>query len=231
MRKLLLATTALVALAVPAHADVIATGVFTSDHCTGGCGPQTGGFATITATDHQNGTIDINIAFNNNNRFANGGQDVVFGFNLLGDPAITYANLNTTLFTVPGGTGLNNLTQNAGALTADGFGTFEYGVDLTTAGASTVVSALSFSITGTGLDLSDFAQLSSNPPGDTQAFMALDIFSGTTGKTGFVDLSVQLTPQNGIPEPSTWAMMILGFLGIGFMAYRRWNAGPTFRFG
>jgi PEP-CTERM motif-containing protein len=24
-----------------------------------------------------------------------------------------------------------------------------------------------------------------------------------------------------IPEPSTWAMMILGFAGVGFMAYRR----------
>jgi PEP-CTERM motif len=26
-----------------------------------------------------------------------------------------------------------------------------------------------------------------------------------------------------VPEPSTWAMMILGFLGVGFMAYRRQN--------
>jgi hypothetical protein len=25
----------------------------------------------------------------------------------------------------------------------------------------------------------------------------------------------------GVPEPSTWAMMILGFFGVGFMAYRR----------
>lgn len=25
------------------------------------------------------------------------------------------------------------------------------------------------------------------------------------------------------PEPSTWAMMILGFAGIGFMAYRKKN--------
>jgi hypothetical protein len=24
-----------------------------------------------------------------------------------------------------------------------------------------------------------------------------------------------------VPEPSTWAMMIAGFLGVGFMAYRR----------
>jgi hypothetical protein len=28
-------------------------------------------------------------------------------------------------------------------------------------------------------------------------------------------------PVSGVPEPSTWAMMILGFAGIGFMAYRR----------
>jgi hypothetical protein len=27
----------------------------------------------------------------------------------------------------------------------------------------------------------------------------------------------------GLPEPSTWAMMILGFAGIGFSAYRRKN--------
>jgi len=35
--------------------------------------------------------------------------------------------------------------------------------------------------------------------------------------------------EGGVPEPSTWAMMILGFAGIGFMAYRRKNR-PTFRF-
>ncbi len=32
-----------------------------------------------------------------------------------------------------------------------------------------------------------------------------------------------------VPEPSTWAMMILGFAGVGFMAYRR-KAKPAFRF-
>jgi hypothetical protein len=51
----------------------------------------------------------------------------------------------------------------------------------------------------------------------------------TTGDPIFIDLSssaaqgdfdnVSLTAS--IPEPSTWAMMILGFAGVGFMAYRR----------
>jgi hypothetical protein len=32
-----------------------------------------------------------------------------------------------------------------------------------------------------------------------------------------------------VPEPSTWAMMILGFAGIGFMACRRRNKPETLR--
>jgi PEP-CTERM motif len=34
-------------------------------------------------------------------------------------------------------------------------------------------------------------------------------------------------PVPAVPEPSTWAMMILGFTGIGFMAYRR-KSKPAF---
>jgi hypothetical protein len=33
----------------------------------------------------------------------------------------------------------------------------------------------------------------------------------------------------GVPEPSTWAVMIFGFFGAGFMAYRH-NRQPSFRF-
>ena len=32
-----------------------------------------------------------------------------------------------------------------------------------------------------------------------------------------------ITAVDGVPEPSTWAMMILGFAGVGFLAYRRRN--------
>jgi PEP-CTERM motif-containing protein len=34
-------------------------------------------------------------------------------------------------------------------------------------------------------------------------------------------LTLETSPVPAVPEPSTWAMMILGFAGIGFVAYRR----------
>jgi hypothetical protein len=45
----------------------------------------------------------------------------------------------------------------------------------------------------------------------------------------FCDINVELLGQGtiaeiaAVPEPSTWAMMILGFCGLGFMVYRRRN--------
>ena len=44
---------------------------------------------------------------------------------------------------------------------------------------------------------------------------------------------IRLDPMTAaIPEASTWAMIILGFAGVGFVAYRRKNQGPGtgFRF-
>ena len=44
----------------------------------------------------------------------------------------------------------------------------------------------------------------------------------SSGKATRITISSSaITP--GVPEPSTWAMMILGFAGVGFMAYRRKN--------
>ena len=42
-------------------------------------------------------------------------------------------------------------------------------------------------------------------------------------------VSGSISSISAVPEPSTWAMMILGFAGIGFMAYRRRQNGPHFR--
>jgi PEP-CTERM motif len=38
--------------------------------------------------------------------------------------------------------------------------------------------------------------------------------------SGFINF-IQVTSTGAVPEPSTWAMLLLGFAGIGFMAYRR----------
>lgn len=45
-----------------------------------------------------------------------------------------------------------------------------------------------------------------------------------TGQTAF-----EFAFTSPIPEPSTWAMMILGFFGVGFMAYRRKSQGAALR--
>jgi hypothetical protein len=34
---------------------------------------------------------------------------------------------------------------------------------------------------------------------------------------------------SAVPEPSTWAMMILGFAGVGYLAYRRRNHAAALR--
>jgi hypothetical protein len=70
-----------------------------------------------------------------------------------------------------------------------------------------------------------------NPAYGQDVLFNLYSTGGTTyGETtdGLLD-SVRLYDENGspitaaVPEPSTWAMMILGFCGLGFLAYRRKN--------
>jgi hypothetical protein len=45
-------------------------------------------------------------------------------------------------------------------------------------------------------------------------------FAGLTFAPGS-QLVLDVGPVAAVPEPSTWAMMVLGFFGLGFMAYRR----------
>jgi hypothetical protein len=50
---------------------------------------------------------------------------------------------------------------------------------------------------------------------------------GTTNAARDNNYSLDLTVA-AVPEPSTWAMMVLGFLGVGFLSYRR-KSKPAFR--
>jgi len=48
-----------------------------------------------------------------------------------------------------------------------------------------------------------------------------------TAATHLVLADAFLALASPVPEPSTWAMMILGFGGVGYMAYRRRNKGAA----
>jgi hypothetical protein len=100
-------------------------------------------------------------------------------------------------------------------------------------------------LNGKSFDTSDeilFAPASGNSEfiGDTDSLFSNTLgnilatgayFTGTTaaptfklGTYGTSGDSLTITDITAaVPEPSTWAMMILGFCGIGFMAYRRRN--------
>jgi hypothetical protein len=65
-------------------------------------------------------------------------------------------------------------------------------------------------------------------PGPPQQLYLSTSYNGfSNGGVAIVDYSISifiadgLTATPAVPEPSTWAMMLLGFAGIGFMAYRR----------
>jgi hypothetical protein len=67
--------------------------------------------------------------------------------------------------------------------------------------------------------------------GNSGLFDIADFYGNQGGEVVFSNLTSdgvftttageQFASVAAVPEPSTWAMMILGFAGIGFMAYRR----------
>ena len=64
----------------------------------------------------------------------------------------------------------------------------------------------------------------SNPArGASHGFYILRHDRLNIGRRGIIRLPAprRLATNFPVPEPSTWAMMILGFAGVGFMAYRR----------
>ena len=55
------------------------------------------------------------------------------------------------------------------------------------------------------------------------------IFGGPTSgnhSAVFFEGTVSFDTVSAVPEPSTWAMMLLGFAGVGFMAHR-WKSRPA----
>jgi hypothetical protein len=84
------------------------------------------------------------------------------------------------------------------------------------------------------------ASFTTTPPNDAGIFNPVTGAFTTTGAfqfriidsslvAGGNDFGIDDLVITAVPEPSTWAMMILGFAGIGVLAYRR-NNRPRFRY-
>jgi hypothetical protein len=86
--------------------------------------------------------------------------------------------------------------------------------------------------TGTGLGNSGFVgAIPAGPIGALGAYIDPWNFLNNTGidstQVNGYEQALEFVPQvAAVPEPSTWAMLLLGFAGVGFMAYRR-NSKPA----
>ena len=87
--------------------------------------------------------------------------------------------------------------------------------DPTTIGDNTPANGL-FDQNSENLGFFPGAPLNFNPNASGIYTFDLKLYSAQDQLLG--DVLIQV---NAVPEPSTWAMLILGFAGVGFMAYRR----------
>ena len=197
-----------------------ATYPLTSDHCTNGCGPQQPSFGNVVVSDLGGGALSFAVTLLNGNGFVNTGVPLTFGFDLAGNPTITFTSL-TAGWLIPNAINLNQQAANTALSGPDAYrmsatGVWEYGVLWNAQGGSAGTGGpLNFRISGNGLTL---ASLQQNPEGN---FFAVDIISGTTGATGVIDASVALT----VPEPETYGMLLAGLGLMAFIARRRRAGG------
>jgi hypothetical protein len=206
----------LVFSAPSAKAAVITSNFTVVDPAAGlGAGP----YGTVTVTDFVGGngvTIDVTLPtaswlFVNT---GNGTNHEAFAFNV--NPAINPANITLTSSTA------SMFVIDTTLPAFDGqFGQFTNGITVNggSGSAGGEPGPIHLSISLSGLDTSDFVK---NAAG---YFFAADV-ANPAGATAPVGAN---TITTAVPEPATWAMMILGFFGVGFMAYRRKNQGSAFR--
>jgi hypothetical protein len=120
-------------------------------------------------------------------------MDSVFSGNISGPSSFGTINL----FEVP--------TSGSG----DQFGIFGNGVD--------IFAPLNY-VSGTNLSATDtWSNATLNSLGLTPGTY---VYTWGTGPDAD-SLTVQIGAVAAVPEPSTWATMLLGFAGVGFMAYRK----------
>jgi hypothetical protein len=214
-----LALSAALGFSSAARADLVYT-LDIASQCTG-CG--SGPFGTVTITQGTNGyNFDVQLTGPGGPNFNGKGNGFeAFTFSLAdtspGTGTITLSAASALAgFTVD--SSLSGFQQNS-------FGTYTSGIGFNSKSQPSGVTDLQFFVADLQpLSASSFLTGTSPPNQPKQAFFTADVYAnGSTGVVGAND------PPTSVPEPSTWAMLMLGFAGIGFLAYRRRTQGH-FRF-
>jgi hypothetical protein len=165
-----------------------------------GTGPNTFGSPTITWSATASNAV---FGFNGGNAFgANGSWSglVEAATNALGITSMTFT-FSAPVIAVGG---FINYAQN--------FTNGNSGVISVFDASNTLIETNTFNFsTGGGTNTGFFRGFSESTPISSFELTGLDI--ALTNLT--------FTAVAAVPEPSTWAMMLLGFAGIGFMAYHR----------
>ena len=157
----------------------------------------------VSVTDILGGGVTVDVTLTNSFFVDTGGPHLAFGYNLNTSPG------SISILTQPS---VDFFTVKNTPSTLTPYGTFSNGIDCPGCGPGAshkFAGPLEFTIAG--ITTLNFV---ANVDG---FFFGADLL-GPSGGTGSVAGD---TIVAGVPEPSTWAMMILGFAGIGFMAYRR----------
>lgn len=132
---------------------------------------------------------------------------------------VALANIASWNITVNAGNGAVNLNTSNSSIV----GNYSNGITATASG-------LFFNFSGSPTQYIEFVDSSNNqdsycsgPPGCVTGFQQVDIQANGAGSHFFYTGSQEIASiaPNGVPEPATWAMMTLGFAGLGFAGYRR----------
>jgi hypothetical protein len=182
-----------------ANAD---TFLFTSDHCTGGCG--TAPFGTVTV--NQNGsTVDIVVSLASGYSFVKTGS-VDF-------QAFKFNGVGVVLADITVDPHIPALMAATGTFNGNGTGNFTFGINCPSCGGGAsddFTTPISFHVANA--TVSDLTQ----PNSDGNIFVA-DVLA-PNGNTGPVDVS---TPPVSTPEPTTLTLLGVGLFGAGILLRKR----------
>ena len=229
MNKVLLGAAMAVAMAVGggsiAQAETYQLDV---NHCTD-CTLSNYGTITTTGEGTTSVTFQINLAADVYFNQAGASFDS-FVWNLLGDPAITVGPLPADWAAVG--------AQTADSQQEDGIGDYSYKVNLAQSNNSNLCcNSLTFTITS----LSNLT-FTSNSIGGKDVFFGVDVAqilpegSDPAVGTGMIGATLCTDEKacgheggggGGVPEPATWAMMLLRFGGMGAILRRNRRQART----